>query len=505
MKAHFLFLTVVWSFLGSALVLFGPVSFDTGLFLFGEAFILSLGFLWVPQKYWWYIGSIFLGMTLALLTMQNHQKKWQALPEEYELKSAPVEVVRYPLEKSFYREVVLSQRECQDVCQNILWKMSLEEEIKVGESFFFSCHLEKIQNFSQDFDYQKYLEKEGIGFQCTDGQRGDSIPKTVLGYGYEVLQGGRNFTEKALTRALPEPELGLAKGLILGGSSYLSESLEENFKRVGMTHIVAVSGYNILLVAGFLLLLALLLGFWRRWALVGAFLGVVVFILFVGAPASAVRAGSMAGLSFLALLGGRRSIGFVVLAGSAFLMLLVNPLLLFYDIGFELSFLALVGILFALPEEGTHDGLIQKIGEVVKTTLWVEAFILPLIVYYFGVLSWFSLVANIILIPFVPLAMLGSALLVVIGFWMPTALLMVFSMPVYGVLFGIISFVEYFGSMPGIALEHLSLPGEFLIAWYCILVTLGVIQLKDSKKKWYAKAFLVNGRSHSSRTDIFWK
>ncbi len=473
-------------------MLFGPLSVDIGLFLFLGALFISLGFLWAPKKYWPYIGCIFLGASLASVTIQTHNKNWQALPEEYEVRALPVEVIRYPEEKSFYQEVILSRRTCEENCQKILWKAPLEEIVQVGESFLFSCKPKRIENFSQDFDYRKYLEKEGVGFECAFGQRGEVLPRTVKGYFFGVLGKARSFTEKALARALPEPELGLAKGLILGGSGYLSESLEDDFKRVGMTHIVAVSGYNILLVAGFLLFFATMFGFWRKWSLLSAFLGVAIFVIFVGAPASAVRAGSMAGLSFLALLGGRRSMGFVVLSVAAFGMLLINPLLLFYDIGFELSFLALVGILFALPEETLKEGMIWKIGAALKTTLWVEAFILPLILYYFGVFSWFSLIANMVLIPFVPLAMLGSAALVVIGSWMPMSILVIITFPVYGVLLGVISFVEYFGRIPGIAIEHLSFPIEFLFVWYGALTIVGVLQLQSNKKKWYAKAFVVS-------------
>jgi competence protein ComEC len=271
-----------------------------------------------------------------------------------------------------------------------------------------------------------------------------------------------------------------------------------------MTHIVAVSGYNILLVAGLLLFIAVLLGVWRKTALWSALLGVGVFILFVGAPASAVRAGSMAGFSFLALASGRRSAGFMVLLVSASLMLLWNPLLLFYDIGFQLSFLALVGILFSLPEEMSQStNVVGKIGEAIKVTLWVESFVLPVILYQFGTLAWFSLVANIVLMPLIPLAMLGALLLVIVGLSIPAFLLPLVSAPVYGVLWMIIRFVEYFGEWPYIALNNFFIPVYCLGIWYSLLIIFGVLQLRYAKKKWYAEAFVVHDTTYPYRTSFF--
>jgi competence protein ComEC len=492
MKLHFSLLTFLGSFFGAALFLFGPVSLSTGLLLFVMVFLFGLLFLWVPREKRRYLIFAGLGIILALSLDRTQDKKWSE-GDLYRMQNQPVMVVNYPEEKSFYQRIVLRNIDCQEErCQKkILWEAPLVEEVSPGEKFFFSCELEEVKNFNDDFDYRMFLAKEGIGYLCKNGERTEDEDSVFAGLLLQKLGALRVYTEENLERSLSEPELGLAKGLILGGSDYLSESLETKFQRVGMTHIVAVSGYNILLVAALLLLLANLLGVWRTQALWAAFIGVVVFILFVGAPASAVRAGCMAGLAFLALLTGRKSTGLMILLVTATGMLLFNPLLLFHDIGFQLSFLAIIGILLAHREQ-EKESQWSSLWDAIRVTFWVELMVLPIILFHFGTLSWFSFFANIILIPLVPLAMFGSFALVVLGALLPNFLLPLFALPVYACLWAVISFVEFFGGLSSITLENIHIPWRILILWYAPVVTIGVLQLKRSQKKWYEKAFVVD-------------
>jgi competence protein ComEC len=154
-----------------------------------------------------------------------------------------------------------------------------------------------------------------------------------------------------------------------------------------------------------------------------------------------------------------------------------------------------VGILFsATSYKSKQDNIRERFLQVVRTTLWVEAFILPLIMYHFGVFTWFSIVANIILLPLVPLAMLGTFALLPLSLILPSTILSIAAMPVYGLLWFLIRFALYFSSYAFVAVEGMYFSFSWLMFWYAGLLAFGVLQLRRNKKEWYAKAFMVDSQ-----------
>ena len=179
-----------------------------------------------------------------------------------------------------------------------MWQASLTTHVKPGEKIQFHCDLILPENFSLDFDYRKYLAKEGVGYICEEEYSFQSLPWDFRGKVQEIFLFPKSIFENSLSRHLPDPEAGLAKGLLLGGDDYLSKTVQERFTTLGLTHIVAVSGYNIVIIVNALLAAALFVGFWRRGATIAAFIGIILFILLLGSHASAVRAGIMALAAF---------------------------------------------------------------------------------------------------------------------------------------------------------------------------------------------------------------
>lgn len=492
MFPHFFLLSLLAGFLIGGSVTFGPWFEYRGFLFLGSALVLAGGVWWWPEKFR-YCAGVVLGIAGALIVGAISYQDWRLPVESRIFTDELVRVVSFPQEKNLRQEVYLDrlcdEKECR---RGILWRAPLEAGIVPGERFVLTCEAEGVKNFSEEFDYRMYLAKEGVGYICREGTKGESLSRDTQGRFWSWLAKSRAWTEGVLSRALPEPELGLAQGLILGGGYFLDKEVEAAFQRIGMTHIVAVSGYNILLVASGCFFVFGQLRLWRRQKIILGSIAVWIFILFVGAPASAVRAGSMALLFFLALFTGRRSSGFVVLILSAVLMLAHNPLLLFYDIGFQLSCLALVAILFASTHHHVREWhWYTYLWEAARTTLWVEIFILPLIVYYFGTLTWFSIVANIVLLPIIPLAMLGTFLLLPLGV-LPQSVLLFLAAPVYVVLRGLIFFAEFFSQLSWVSWDGLSLSWRWLLGYYILLVALSVVQLQKRKKEWYAKAFVVD-------------
>ncbi len=232
-----------------------------------------------------------------------------------------------------------------------------------------------------------------------------------------LLYRARGHARVRLREILPDPEAGLLIGILLGDESSIPWEVEQAFARSGLSHIVAISGYNItLLTALSLTIFTRLLG--RRIALWGTLILIPVYALFVGASASVVRASIMGALTVIAWMLGRSHDALNALSFSAFLMTLWDPAAM-EDIGFQLSFAATMGLLFLAPPleawaQGTMARLFRDpqagtIVEILRETLLVslaaQIATAPLMLYHFRELSLVAPLANLLTLPMQPLVM----------------------------------------------------------------------------------------------------
>lgn len=404
-----------------------------------------------------------------------------------------VRIVEDPEPKDFYQKAVIRFLSCEtENCPEnyILWQAPLAYELEAGQVWSFDCVLEAPENFDPEFDYAMFLAKDGIAYVCKDPSRADRTTGDAVGRIYAMLYRPKHLFEAALSRALSEPEAGLAKGLLLGGSDYLPEFLEEAFRRVGLTHVVAVSGYNITLITQGFLILGIVAGLWRKHAVLSAVLGISFFILMIGAPASAVRAGMMAGAVFAAVQSGRLTRPTYILFLAGAVMLLINPLLLRYDIGFQLSFVATAGIVVASSWWATfvHLDFVGKGWlELIWITFCVELFVVPLIMYHFHMFSPLMLLANVIVLPIVPFAMglsfvAASAFLLWPG--LHVFLAWVATVPLLAMTF----FAEFFGRLEWASLSATRFGEVSLFAWYGALFFVIVIIERYRQRMHYEQA-----------------
>lgn len=207
----------------------------------------------------------------------------------------------------------------------------------------------------EEFSYRQYLARQKI----YTSMQPDEIELLERNQGNPVLAGLYAFKQRALAtlyRIYPDPEASLLAGILLGVESGIPEEVERAFQDSGTAHIVAISGFNIAILAGlFAALFSRLLGRWR--GAVVALACIAVYTLLVGAGASVVRAALMGGLTLLAAQIGRRQAGLNSLALVAALMALFNPYVL-WDVDFQLSFMATLGlVLYAGLLTGTFVGL----------------------------------------------------------------------------------------------------------------------------------------------------
>lgn len=232
---------------------------------------------------------------------------------------------------------------------------------------------------------------------------------------YRALYGLRRGIITGLYSALPAREAALAAGLLVGDTSGFSPDFKEAMKAGGTTHLTALSGYNIMVVAG--AAGALFISFLGRRAAFGATLLVILgFVAATGAQASAVRAAIMAGILLLAGQVGRAYDPRNAIAAAGTLMILANPKSLAFDLGFQLSFLALLGITYVRPALLGFIGIrVEKsftasLYEALAATVAAQLSVLPALWMGIGSFAVLSFIPNVLLAPIIPIAMgLGFA------------------------------------------------------------------------------------------------
>ncbi len=237
-----------------------------------------------------------------------------------------------------------------------------------------------------------------------------------------VIGEWREKWVSVLEKTLPAPMSSLAAGILLGVKGQMPYEFYQQLVNTGTLHIVAASGFNVMIVAAVLMTLAKKI--FRRGVAIGVGIGGIVFyVLLAGSSASVVRAGIMGSLTLMAYYFGRPADAKRLLWVTAGVILLVNPLML-VDIGFQLSIAATAGLLYIEPWIQNHKSKILKfsnlgidsfLNDYLYPTLAASIATLPIILWHFGRVSWISPLVNLLVLPVVPLIMLLSALTLIGG------------------------------------------------------------------------------------------
>jgi competence protein ComEC len=258
------------------------------------------------------------------------------------------------------------------------------------------------------FNYPRFLAKDGIRYIMRRAQ----ITIVERGAGKPVMRffvNAKHAFVRGIERAVSEPSSGLAAGVVLGVEGSLSARDEEAFRIASLIHIVVVSGYNITLAGNFAA--ALLSSFPPLVASAGSVVGILSYTLLTGASSTAIRASIMACIMVLARITKRRYDVVRALLAAAFFMALHTPHIVLYDPSFQLSFLATWGLVKITPLFERWLSWITERGglrEVITTTLGAQTAVTPLLLYQSGSTHLLSLVANIVVLPFMPAFMMTS-------------------------------------------------------------------------------------------------
>jgi len=261
-----------------------------------------------------------------------------------------------------------------------------------------------------------------------------------------VWQGVREKLALNYQRLLPEPESSLVAGIVLGEKSRLPEKFYNALINTGTIHIVVASGYNVMVV-GSMILGSLLYITSRRWATVGAVVGMLLYGLMAGADPPVVRAVIMGGVIFVGQAIGRSNKALWSLALAGWVMLMVEPLLV-ESVSFQLSVMASVGLFWLEPKLRRWFDEKEIENWILKTellpTLAAQVMTVPVIWYHFGRVSWISPLVNVMILPFVPIIMAwGGVMLLLSLIWSPLG--MVVGWLVYSLAHLVVVVVKWLG------------------------------------------------------------
>jgi competence protein ComEC len=221
----------------------------------------------------------------------------------------------------------------------------------------------------------------------------------------------RGTAAEGLGKGMPPREAELARGFVLGEDERIDEATKEDFRRAGLSHLLAVSGENVTLLALLAMPVLGLLGIPLRERLLWVLGLIAVYVPVAGAGPSVQRAGVMGAIGVLAVLGGRRASRLYALALAAVVTLAVDPSVA-ADIGWQLSFAAVLGILLlaaplsrAIAARLGEGPWRRALGEGLAVTIAATLATAPLIAFHFETISTTTLVANVLALPAVAPAM----------------------------------------------------------------------------------------------------
>lgn len=311
----------------------------------------------------------------------------------------------------------------------------LSVEGKISKKEILLPSVEKNTNLSFDIARQNSFKK--IDGEIVFGKINFLGKKRSVIYQIKNLRS--NFVD-ILDKMSPRVVTALSAGTTFGDGSFFNKSDINNFRLAGISHIIVLSGFNITILVLFFSFLFLKVNLKLYWRVVLNIFCICIFIIFVGGEASIIRAGIMSSVFLISSIFGRQYFAKQGLFLAVFFMMVFNPVIAVFDVSFHLSFLATFGILYFIPILNKYaffkkyerkNYFLKSILQIFKTTLAAQIFVTPYIMFIFGKVSIFSIIVNILVLPFVPIIMF-LCLLIIIFYFLYSPI---------SIMFGYISFI----------------------------------------------------------------
>lgn len=315
-------------------------------------------------------------------------------------------VVSYPDEREDHTKYVVSVDDSDDkylVGKKILIDLPKYPAYKYGDRITIKGIIAKPEKFDE-FDYGMYLARYKIFATMTYDRFDESalvVEKISGGLGNKLISNIYAFREKVyvnIRKIFPEPQAGIVAAIILGLKQAIPADFMEKLRIVGLSHIVVISGFHVAVM------IKIFQSIGKSWSKKSVFvigsLFLLFFIILTGASPSVIRASIMAWLFLLAPILGRKGKITNILTFTVLVMLLENPLILLHDVSFELSVLAVLGLIYLMP---IFDRPLSRFGKIIgptiSATLSAQIMTLPIVLLGFGRFSIVAPLVNILVTP----------------------------------------------------------------------------------------------------------
>ncbi len=358
----------------------------------------------------------------------------------------------------------------------ILLKSGLYPEYQINDILQVDCFVYKPEPIAQEgrniFYYDKYLAKDQIFYRCAN-------PKiTKIGHQNswnDFINQGRNFFTKNIN-ILPEPQGAFAKAIILGNQKEVPAYLVNQFSRTGLTHIISISGLHMVIIIWLMYALLGFLGLYRQQVFIFLFLALLAYLYLIGFISPALRSSAMILLALLGPMIKRQTFSLYSIIFLADLFVLYNPYFLLFDISFQLSFLAVFGLIFYTNffnylYKNIPNTL--KIRETLAVTSAAQMFTWPLTAYYFANISLVAAIANFLALPLFPFILVFTILLAIFG--QVPFLGLVFLWPLDLLLRLCFKIMEILASFKYAALSIVGFDWQFLLLSFVLVIIITII------------------------------
>lgn len=352
-------------------------------------------------------------------------------------------------------------------------KTGVFPEYQYGEVMNINCRLLKPEPFDT-FAFDKYLARYGVLSICQQAQiypTGEIAGNPI----YHQLYNIRDWFRQVIREIWPEPVASLLLGVILGIQDDIPDDIVEQFRITGTIHILVVSGMHVMIIAQLLSRVGLRWLSYRRLIFLVA-VALFAFCVITGLAASVVRASIMGILPLLAKAFFRRPVMHYSLAAVAGLMVLVNPYILLHDAGFQLSFLATVGLVYFQPLADKICWWMPRqftIRETLSTTLAATLTTTPFVMSTFGMLSVVNIISNLIVVP-ISTIMLFAGFGVVIANQIAPMLTKYAAYVLWLLVSAMLEFIARLSALPWAMIDDIQVPKIVTLATYA-LITLYII------------------------------
>ena len=351
---------------------------------------------------------VLLGWLLTARQKESLQVQW---PEE-EVKYEAV-VLSEPQEKPKTMAVDIMLVKSGQKLKGYFYKDERSRGLRIGDGLCIQSRIKETSDWHRgSFDYRRYLEIHGFtGSTFVSSWKWQKVRVSLEGL--SRLERTKLYFLRLRSRLLKrlavddssEDQYAVVAAMALGDKSALTKELKEVYAVTGASHVLALSGLHLGII--YTLLSLLIVG--RRWQMVSQMLIVLciwAFVFLVGMSTSVVRSATMLTVYALLSLGYRDKMTVNTLAFTAIVMLTVHPLSL-YDVGFQMSFMAVLAILVFMPlleglfprEYLLSHQTVRWLWSMVAVSVSAQIGVAPLIAYYFGRFSTFFLLTNFIVIP----------------------------------------------------------------------------------------------------------